>query len=155
MKYAILGPLDRINRVRDTAPPEGVRHVELTDEQAAAIAAQPPGAFILLDGEPVARESVLASGDRVRWDTDLHKLVRFTPAPAPRELSKLTLRRRLRALGKEATFDAALDLIPNARADWDDAQTLRTDDPLFTDAAPAFKSALDLTDEQFTALLAP
>lgn len=82
---------------------------------------------------------------------------RTPPAPEqpPRELSKLTLRRRIRALGKEAALDAALDAVPNARADWDDAQALRTDDPLFTTQAPAFKSALSLTDEQFTALLAP
>jgi hypothetical protein len=76
-------------------------------------------------------------------------------APEPRDVSKLTLRRRIRALGKEAQFDAALDAMPNARADWDDAQNLRTDDPLFTTYAPQFKTALDLTDAQFDALLAP
>lgn len=76
------------------------------------------------------------------------------PAP-PRELSKLTLRRRIRALGKETLFDATLDAVPNARADWDDAQVLRTDDPLFTTHAAAFKAALGLTEEEFTALLAP
>lgn len=72
-----------------------------------------------------------------------------------RELSKLTLRRRIRALGKEALFDAALDAIPHARADWDDAMSLRTDDPLFTTSAANFKAALGLTDAQFDALLAP
>jgi hypothetical protein len=74
---------------------------------------------------------------------------------AAHDVSKLTLRRRIRALGKEALFDAALDAMPNARADWDDAQSLRTDDPLFTTYAPQFKQALDLTDAQFAALLAP
>lgn len=78
-----------------------------------------------------------------------------TPVAPPREISKLTLRRRIRSLGKEAAFDAALDAVPNARADWDDAQVLRTDDPLFTTQAAAFKAALALSDEQFSALLAP
>jgi hypothetical protein len=74
--------------------------------------------------------------------------------PTPHDVSKLTLRRRIRALGKEALFDAALDALPNARADWDDAQTLRTDDPLFTTYAPQFKAALKLTDAEFDSLLA-
>ena len=71
-----------------------------------------------------------------------------------REISKLTLRRRLREMGKEATFDAALDANPEARRDWDDAVSIRTDDPMFTTQAPAFKSALGLTDAQFSALIA-
>ena len=81
MKYAILGPQDRINRVRDTAPPDGIRHVQITDEQATAIAALI--APIWLDGAPTTRAAVLASGDRLRWDADLGKLVRFAP-PLPR-----------------------------------------------------------------------
>jgi hypothetical protein len=79
MKYAILGPQDSISRVRDTAPPAGVRHVEVTDEQAAAIAGLTRP--IWLDGQPTTRADVLATGDRVRWDADLGKLVRFTPPP--------------------------------------------------------------------------
>lgn len=77
-------------------------------------------------------------------------------APAPgRDIAKLTIRRRLRELGKEAAFDAALDAIPHARTDYDDATTLNTADPLFTQAAPLLKATLGLTDAEFTALLAP
>ncbi len=77
-----------------------------------------------------------------------------TPEP-PRELVKITIRRRLRAMGKEAAFDAALNAIPNARADWDDAHTIRTDDPMFTTHAIALKAAVGLTDEQFTHIISP
>lgn len=83
----------------------------------------------------------------------------YAAAPAPaapgRDLAKLTLRRRLRDIGKEEAFDAALDSIPHARRDYDDAQTLNTADPLFTTAAPLLKSTLQITDEQFAALIAP
>lgn len=77
------------------------------------------------------------------------------PPPPPREIAKLTLRRRLRVLGKEDAFDAALNSIPHARSDYDDAQSLSTADPIFTTAAPLLKQALGLTDEQFVSLLAP
>lgn len=82
----------------------------------------------------------------------------WTPASAPvvvepKEISKLTLRRRLRAMGKEAAFDDLLDVTPNARRDWEDAQALRTDDPMFTTQAPAMKAALGLTDSQFSDLV--
>lgn len=83
----------------------------------------------------------------------------WAPAAAPvatesKEISKLTLRRRLRAIGKEAAFDDLLDTIPNARRDWEDAQALRTDDQMFTTQAPAMKAALGLTDAQFSELIA-
>jgi len=79
MKYAILGPQHGISRVRDTAPLSGIRHVEITDAQAEEIATLTRP--IWLDGAPTTRAAVLASGDRIRWDVDLEKLVRFTPAP--------------------------------------------------------------------------
>lgn len=87
-------------------------------------------------------------------------LIANPPAPPEvaqpaREISKLTVRRRLRDLGKEAAFDAALDAVPGARADWLDAQSLRTDDPLFTTHAPARQALVGLTDEELSAVLAP
>lgn len=98
----------------------------------------------------------LVQGGASRLQESIGSLVELPkPAPAARELSKLTLRRRLRDLGKEDLFDSTLDSIPHARADWDDARVIRTDDPLFTTNANAFKAALGLTNEQFTALLAP
>lgn len=94
-------------------------------------------------------------GDQAPTPEEMQAIFALPAAPATaRELSKLTLRRRLRALGKEEAFDAALDAIPHARADWVDAQSLRTDDALFTSSAPALKAALGLTDEQFAELIA-
>jgi hypothetical protein len=80
------------------------------------------------------------------------------PAPEPVvvvELSKLSIRRRLRELGKEEAFGALLDSLPHARADWDDAQVLLTSDPLFTQFAQQFQAALGLTGEQFDSVIAP
>lgn len=78
-----------------------------------------------------------------------------TTSESPRPIPKLTIRRRLRDMDKEAQFDAALDAIPHARQDWTDAKHLMSDDPLFTTAAPALKAALSLSDEQFAELIAP
>lgn len=75
-----------------------------------------------------------------------------TPAPA-RELSKLVIRRKLREMGKEVAFDAALDAVPHARTDWDDAQVILTSDPLFTTSADALKQAVGLTSEQLNELI--
>lgn len=85
MKYAILGPRQAINRVveRDTAPT--APHVELTDAQAETISPlladkrQP----VWVDGEPLSRLDIIASGDRLRFDEQTQTLVRFTPTPPP------------------------------------------------------------------------
>lgn len=90
MKYAILGPRNAINRVRDTAPtaPE-VRFVEIADEQAESVALmlaerQMP---IWLSDEVVSRLSVIASGDRLQWDEETKELTRVTPPlPVPAEV---------------------------------------------------------------------
>lgn len=94
---------------------------------------------------------------RAVTSAELAAALAAAPAPTPpgRDLAKLTVRRRLRDMGKEDAFDAALDSIPHARRDYDDAQTLNTADPLFTTAAPLLKSALGITDAQFAALIAP
>jgi len=81
MKYAILGPQDGIMRVLDTAPNSslGTRNVEITDEQAVEIATLTRPVW--LDGAATTHAAVRASGDRIRWDDTLGKLVRFTPKP--------------------------------------------------------------------------
>lgn len=58
--------------------------------------------------------------------------------------------RVIRALKSER--DVALDAVPHARTDWDDAQAIRTDDALFTSSAAALRAFVGLTDEQFDAL---
>jgi len=72
-----------------------------------------------------------------------------------RTLSKLTITRRLRELGKEDDFWAILTAQPVLYREFILAQELRTDDAMFTVQAPQLKAALNLTNDQFNALLAP
>ena len=79
---------------------------------------------------------------------------RYIPVPpVPRTITKLTLKSRFDDLGKWTDFkDACISM--NV---WDDflmAQDIRTDNSLFTTASPLLKATLNLTDEQFDALLA-
>ena len=75
------------------------------------------------------------------------------PEPA-RELSKLTLKRRLESIGKWDAFKAVLAANPSLDDEFWLAQTISTADPMFTTHAPALKAALGLTEEQFAELLA-
>jgi hypothetical protein len=74
----------------------------------------------------------------------------------PNSISKLTLKRRLDALGKWAEFKTFLE---NLGADAVDefalAAEIRQDDAVFQQLAPMAKAALNLTDEQYVALLTP
>jgi hypothetical protein len=75
-------------------------------------------------------------------------------AAAITEISKLTLMRRLSALGKWSAFKTLLAQLPETTQDaWTLAQAIRADDPLFAANAQTIKAALNLTDEQFDALL--
>jgi len=78
-----------------------------------------------------------------------------TEQPAA-HISKLTLMHRLNALGKWPAFKLLLTHLPEIVQDaWHLAQSISPTDPLFADAAPQIKAALDLTDEQFVTLLIP
>jgi hypothetical protein len=79
----------------------------------------------------------------------------FVDRNVVRSVSKLSIRRKLRLISKEGKFDEMLDLIPHARTDWNDAQEIRTDDPLFVDNKAAIMAFLDITEDQFYELLAP
>jgi hypothetical protein len=73
--------------------------------------------------------------------------------PVPRTITKLTLKSRLDAIDKWTDFKTACITL----GAWDDflmAQDVRTDNPLFTAAAPQLKASLNLTDAQFDVLLA-
>jgi len=71
-------------------------------------------------------------------------------------VTKLTIMRRLSALGKWTTFKALLASLPEEVQDaWSLAQEIRPDDPLFLANAAALKALLGLSDDQFTALLMP
>jgi hypothetical protein len=98
----------------------------------------------------------VVEGENVIFYDSLDNLILLnneSSTPIVKELSKLFIRRKLREFGKEDQFDALLDSIPQARKDWDDAISIKTDDPLFSSQSFAFKDYLNLTDEQFSLLL--
>lgn len=69
-------------------------------------------------------------------------------------VTKLTIKRRLDALGKWETFKAILAQAPEEVQDeWTLAQEIRPDDPMFTANRDAFRDALGLTEDQFETLL--
>lgn len=69
-------------------------------------------------------------------------------------LSKLALRRALRARGLEADLDAILDVDPVAAADWADAHVLSLGDPLLQQMLPVFQARAGLTPADLAALIA-
>jgi hypothetical protein len=71
----------------------------------------------------------------------------------PFEVSKLSLRRALRQIGLEPALNAFLAANPTAKADWDDATIIRTDDPLLVAAMPALCAQAGISAEQAQALL--
>ncbi len=75
--------------------------------------------------------------------------------PPPVQLSKLSIRRKLRAMEKENEFDDFLDAQPQAKADWNDSSFVLSNDPMFTTYSPYVKSALALSDEQFASIITP
>jgi len=69
-------------------------------------------------------------------------------------ISKLTLKRRLDAMGKWAEFKLFLFSLGDAAVDeFNLAAEIRVDDPVFVQIAPLAKESLALTDEQWTSLL--
>jgi len=76
-----------------------------------------------------------------------------TDMPA-KGVTKLTIKRRLDALGKWETFKAILAQAPEAVQDeWTLAQEIRADDPMFTANRDAFRDALGMTEEEFEGIL--
>jgi hypothetical protein len=69
------------------------------------------------------------------------------------DVSKLSLRRALRQIGMEPALNAFLAANPTAKADWDDATILRTDDPLLVAAMPALCQQAGISAEQAQTLL--
>ncbi len=65
--------------------------------------------------------------------------------PIPREailrVSKLDIRRRFRAMGKEAILDAIIGSSPEAMKDWADATEIASDDPLVVAMLPELEKA--------------
>ncbi len=63
-------------------------------------------------------------------------------------VSKLKLRRILRDNNLEVLFDGALESNSIWKKDWNDANELRNDDPIFIQALPALASYAGITLEQ-------
>jgi hypothetical protein len=91
----------------------------------------------------------LAAELGLTWDT----VPLPEPLPKTGNLSKLRIRRQLREWGAEAAFEAVLDALPHARTDWDDAQDISTEDPIFVEHKESLKVMLGITEEQFQELL--
>lgn len=69
-------------------------------------------------------------------------------------VTKLTIKRRLDALGKWEKFKAILAQAPESVQDeWTLAQEIRADDPMFTANRDAFRDALGMTEEEFEGIL--
>jgi hypothetical protein len=106
MKYAIVGPMGRINRISDTQPKavaEGATVVELTDEQAATVEAgktsEPKVFYFLKEGELVTaedfrKEQVAAS------PTTAEKHIEREGFPAIRLVTLMDLEGKLAEAGK-------------------------------------------------------
>jgi hypothetical protein len=71
------------------------------------------------------------------------------------KISKLTIRRRLREMKLEDVFNKLLAQYPEAQADWDDAGTIDTDDPVFQQAVLAIQKEAGLDDATMDAILSP
>jgi hypothetical protein len=70
-----------------------------------------------------------------------------------KEISKLSIKRKLESYGKWDSFKTFLSTIPSVDDEFWLAQSLRTDDPIFTQYSVIIKNQIGLSDEQFNALL--
>ena len=73
--------------------------------------------------------------------------------PVIQPVTKLTIKRRLDTLGKWEAFKALLAQMPAIKDEWDLAQEISADDPMFKSNAEQLKIALSITDEEFNSLL--
>jgi hypothetical protein len=70
-----------------------------------------------------------------------------------KEISKLSIKRKLESYGKWDSFKAFLSTVPSIDDEFWLAQSLKTDDPIFTQYSGIIKSQIGLSDEQFNALI--
>ena len=147
MKHAITDVLGVVLRVTDS-PSENSR--EITDDQAALIAsgrtAKPPVHYAFYAGQLVPRQEMLDARRAVAVAARL---------PVARKVTKLTLMRRLDALGKWGTFKAVLASMPETVQDaWALAQEISESDPMFAANRDAIAAAIGLTVDEVGALFA-
>ena len=126
--------------------------ISMTDESGK------PQPITVTDLDSIAPEinaSLIADIEQLKAD---HKaeLEGATGQPSSGGVTKLTIMRRLQALGKWTMFKGLLAQLPEDTQDaWSLAQEIHDDDPMFITYADGIKAGLELTDEQFTALLIP
>jgi hypothetical protein len=136
--YSIADPLD----VRDIADLYAM-WVEIGNPKADLWAERPP-----------APPYDLATQIAV-WTKDAEWTI-IDIEPQVHAITKLTLMRRLDALGKWGAFKSIMAQMPEVIQDaWDLALEIKSDDPLFVANAEYLKEALDLTDEEFESILNP
>lgn len=123
--------------------------------------------WISLSGRRVAlEESDEPSVKPHWWNKDIHVVQATDEAHAVRLLNlrratsrtvtKLTIMRRLDALGKWATFKSVLATLPAVVQDaWALANEISDADPLFVQNAVALRTALGLTESQIEGLFNP
>jgi hypothetical protein len=136
--YSLTDPLD----VRDL----GALHdlwVEVGNPKAGVWAVQPTAP----SHDPATH--------RAEWTAEA-EWVLVEIVPPVHAISKLTLMRRLDALGKWADFKTLMSQLPEPVRDaWDLALEIRSDDAMFVANAATITTALGLTEAQYEALLAP
>jgi len=121
----------------------------------------PSGHRVTIAGHPVAAPGVAFTGHESAADMALFGYVPVIEPPSDPmpstplvfSISKLALRRALRAANLESVFNQALSSNPQWAADWADAQELRSDDPLLLEALPQLASLANLSEEQAMDLL--
>tara|TARA_R110000796_G_scaffold173868_1_gene290840 strand:- start:25932 stop:26489 length:558 start_codon:yes stop_codon:yes gene_type:complete len=104
-------------------------------------------------------EAEAAKADRARVQAELDALLAEPVVEEVVGVTKLAIKRRLDALevpGKWKTLKTVLtQLSEDVQDEWELAQNIQADDPLFLANAEALQVALDLTPEQMAALLQP
>lgn len=152
-----LNPLARVTRPH--GPHDGVP-VRWSAPDAMDLPPLPSGeAWVVVEDRPAIdhdrqRLVRVLTTDRDGWDVVDLSPEELADRHNPQPVTKLTIKRRLDALGKWEVFKAILAQAPEAVQDeWTLAQEIRADDPMFTANRDGFRTALGLTEDQFQKLL--
>jgi hypothetical protein len=152
MKYAILGPRHGILNVRDTLLIQDRPHVEITDEQAATVAALVADKKlpIWLNDDVTTREAQRAAGFRVQWNEAEGKLETVAiVAPVPQEVPAWRIKAAADVAGYTEDIEEFLEGLPAevrpyALRVWNDGNVIERNAP----TTLAVAAHLELTPEQ-------
>ena len=73
--------------------------------------------------------------------------------PMPLQISKLSIRRKLRELGMEPLLDGFLASDPETAKDWADSSYIVMDDPMLVKAIPTFATTAGISEAEVVELL--